>query len=127
MLSDGQKKFLAWKDHERNKLTVLAKWNEIDGTYRTLREMITSELYAAKADDSIIEPVFDSYRAKINAALPERIEFPEGGYCFIGPNRLNFSEVDGYPLTEVGRVDIKAIVDGVDFWAIVEECEAVLQ
>src|SRR4030095_15661048 len=89
----------------------LGNWTMIEPGAPSLEFTVDTALAASEVD---VRAVIKAYRAAINRALPESVWFL--GNQFIGPNRLTFAEVDGYPLTEVGRVDIKAIVDGIDFW-----------
>lgn len=66
--------------------------------------------------DEEVGAVADAYRDAINAALPEDVSLC--GDEFYG----TAGELDtaGYPTDEDGRLDIAAIIDGVDFWGIVE-------
>lgn len=69
------------------------------------------------ADDYDIDAIKADYRAAINEALPEGVTLV--GDEFIGPAHDADCDFDGYPTDEYGRLDIKAIVESVDFWAIV--------
>lgn len=69
------------------------------------------------ADDYDIDAIEADYRAAINDALPDGVSLC--GDEFIGPAHDADCDFDGYPTDEYGRLDIKAIVESVDFWAIV--------
>ena len=65
----------------------------------------------------MVSAVAAAYRAAINAALPDEVQLC--GDEFYGPA----FELDtaGYPVDEDGRLDIAAIIDGIDFWGIVDQ------
>ena len=67
--------------------------------------------------DNEVSAVAAAYRAAINAALPDEVQLC--GDEFYGPA----FELDtaGYPVDEDGRLDIAAIIDGIDFWGIVDQ------
>jgi len=60
----------------------------------------------------------DDYRAEINKALPPSVSL--SGVEFIGPNKLENGEWDGYPVDENGDLDIRAICESVDLESILE-------
>lgn len=59
-----------------------------------------------------------TYRDAINAALPDSVSLC--GNEFYGPAYEHDCDFDGYPMDEDGSLDIAAIIDGIDFWEIVE-------
>ena len=61
----------------------------------------------------------DAYRNAINEALPRSVTL--SGDEFYGPYYPADQNFDGYPLDGDGRLDIKAIIDGIDFWALAEK------
>jgi len=67
------------------------------------------------ADEYDVEAIADDYRQAINQALPPGVSLV--GNEFIGPAQPSPDQFDGYPHDEYS-VDIRAIVDSVDFWAI---------
>jgi hypothetical protein len=69
--------------------------------------------------DYDVDGLISAYRSAINAALPASVSLC--GDEFIGPYYEADQHFDGYPLTVDGSLDIKAIVDGVDFWSLVEK------
>ncbi|WP_405149414.1 hypothetical protein OG589_14440 [Sphaerisporangium sp. NBC_01403] len=71
------------------------------------------------ADDYDLDAVAADYRAAINDALPSSVSLC--GDEFIGPYYAEDRDFDGYPTDEDDRLDIKAIVEGIDFWAIAAE------
>lgn len=65
--------------------------------------------------DEAAAAITADYRAAINAALPDGVQLC--GEEFYGP--AGDINLDGYPVTEDGALDLDAIVQGIDFWAIV--------
>lgn len=67
-----------------------------------------------------VAEVASRFRAAINAALPGSVSLC--GNEFLGAAyRGDRADQDDYPHDEDGRLDLFAIVDGVDFWGIVEQ------
>ena len=64
------------------------------------------------------------FAAAINAALPDSVQLC--GDEFYGPAGFEVVdfEADGFPVDDDGALDIGAIIEGVDFWAIVESRDA---
>lgn len=71
--------------------------------------------------DYDLDALAAAYRNAINEALPEGMSL--NGNEFYGPYYAADANFDGYPHDEDGRLDIKAIVDSVDFWALAAEHE----
>jgi hypothetical protein len=69
------------------------------------------------ADDYDTDAIEADYRNAINEALPKGVSLC--GSEFIGPAYDADCDFDGYPTDEYGRLDIKTIVESVDFWEIV--------
>lgn len=72
-------------------------------------------------DDYDVDALTAAYRDAINDALPAEVTL--AGDEFLGPAKPDADEWDGYPTDDLGQLDIKAIVDGVDFWEIAEKYE----
>ncbi|MGI5423044.1 hypothetical protein [Actinomadura luteofluorescens] len=72
-------------------------------------------------DDYDVDALTAAYRDAINDALPAEVTL--AGDEFLGPAKPDTDEWEGYPTDDLGQLDIKAIVDGVDFWAIAEKYE----
>lgn len=79
------------------------------------------------AHDYDVEAITTDWAKAINEALPPHVTLT--GNEFIGPAYAKDQEFDGYPMQDVpagledeveGALDIKAIVESVDFWAIAE-------
>ncbi|MDQ0842383.1 hypothetical protein [Streptomyces sp. V1I6] len=79
------------------------------------------------ADDHDVDAIAADWSKAINEALPPNVALT--GDEFIGPAYAKDQEFDGYPMEDVpaslegeveGALDIKAIVESVDFWAIAE-------
>lgn len=66
-----------------------------------------------------VDAVAADYRTAINQALPPPVSLC--GDEFYGPAGYEVVdwESDGYPVDEDGALDIAAVVDSVNFWAIV--------
>jgi hypothetical protein len=69
------------------------------------------------ADDYDTDAIEADYRNAINEALPDGVSLC--GDEFIGP--AYDADFDGYPTDEYGRLDIRTIVESVDFWEIVSK------
>jgi len=69
------------------------------------------------ADDYDIDAIAADYRAAINEALPEGVTL--AGNEFFGPAHAADATWGPELEDEDGHLDIKSIVDSVDFWAIV--------
>ncbi len=84
---------------------------------------VEQSVYVALGDfasDYDLDAVVAGYRAAINEALPSSVSLC--GDEFIGPYHAEDADFDGYPTDEeTGRLDIKTIVEGIDFWAIAAE------
>ncbi|MET8985805.1 hypothetical protein ABZW49_10190 [Nonomuraea wenchangensis] len=95
------------------------------GTWTTRVERLSAnfETYVLEAFDSEGPDGFDidaieaDYRNAINDALPDSVSLC--GSEFYGPYESEDWAAAGYPTDEDGRLDIKAIVETIDFWEIV--------
>lgn len=98
--------------------TSYGTWNNNVEPFTLTVEQTVSEALGEFADEYDIPAIAAEYREQINAALPDSVSL----CCneFIGPYRQADTDFDGYPITEDGALDIKAIVASVDFWAIAE-------
>lgn len=86
----------------------------------TLRDYVDGSLQD-EYDDATTGRIAAAYRDAINAALPDSVQLC--GDEFYGPAYPTDDEFDDYP-TDEGRLDIGAVVESVDFWAIVEQVTA---
>ena len=78
-------------------------------------EQSALEAFGSECPDGFdFAAIVSEYRAAINGALPPSVTL--AGDEFTGPYEPG--EWDGYPVDQDGNLDIKAIVDGIDFWAI---------
>lgn len=93
------------------------------GSFYNHAEELTVESYVENAFGSEGPDGFDTasivaeFRNAINDALPDSVSLC--GNEFYGPAYEADQDFDGCPSTEDGDLDIKAIIDGIDFWAIV--------
>ncbi len=96
--------------------TEYGTWTDrINNHSHSVREDVIAAL-GDHVGDFDVEALIDAYRAAINSALPDDVSLH--GDLFFGPYYADNQHFDGYPLTADGRLDIKAIVDGIDFWAL---------
>lgn len=72
-------------------------------------------------DDYDFDTIVDEYREAINAALPQSVAL--SGDEFLGPYYEKDQDFDDYPTDEDGSLDIKAIVEDIDLWEIIERNE----
>lgn len=101
--------------------TTYGNWNNrVESGDLTVEQSITVALgdFAHEYDADAIAA---DYRAAINDALPEGISL--NGDEFYGPYYRDEVNLGGYPTDEDDRLDIKAIVDGIDFWEIAAKHE----
>lgn len=103
--------------------TSYGTWNRLVQNMSLTVEQDVQTALPADADgndysDEQIAAVVTAYRAAINAALPCGVALC--GDYFFGDYREEDCHFDGYPLNRDGNLDIGAIVESVDFWAIVE-------
>lgn len=73
------------------------------------------------ADEYDLDALEDDYLTAINAALPDGVFLV--GDEFHGPYHDEDADFDGYAQDEDGRLDIAAIVNGVDLMKLVEQHE----
>lgn len=66
------------------------------------------------------QAIVDDFREAINDELPEGVRLV--GDEFIGPFYRSDRQWDpeDYPMTDWGSLDISAIIEGIDFWAIAD-------
>ncbi|WP_018223843.1 hypothetical protein [Salinispora pacifica] len=91
--------------------TVYGTWNRIESLSLSVEQSVADYL-GDFVDDYDFAAVVGDYRAAINGALPDSVVL--SGDEFIGPYDAADRDFDGWPVDEDGRLDLKAIVDGVD-------------
>lgn len=97
-------------------MTDYGNWNNrVDPRARTVEQTIYEAL-GDYADEYDIDGIAADWRAAINEALPEGVAL--AGNEFIGPYHREFVTWDEDLEDEDGRLNIKAVVDGIDFWEI---------
>lgn len=97
-------------------------WNRtIDKHTLTLEQSVGDALNGEYTDEQL-DAVTEAYRDAINAALPDSVSLC--GNELYGPYETDDDEFAGYPQDDEGDLDIAAIVESVDFWAIVEKVTA---
>lgn len=78
------------------------------------------EAFGSEGTDGFdLEAIKAEYRNALNDALPPNVNLC--GSEFIGPAYPQPGEFADYPNDEYDRLDIKAVVESIDFWAIVEK------
>lgn len=106
--------------------TSYGSWHKAAGSSSlTLKGDVRDALLAGvdfnDYSDEQIGVVADAYRAAINEALPDTVSLC--GDEFYGPY-IGWGRSDhfsGYPMTEDDHLDIAGVVQGVDFWGVVEK------
>lgn len=100
---------------DRNATTSYGTWNNRVDEYAANFATSVCDALGDYPDDYDLDGLTAAYKAAINNALPARITLT--GDEFIGPAYVEPGEFDGYPHRD-GRLDLKKIVKGVDFWDI---------
>jgi len=101
--------------------TSYGTWaNRVDPRALTVEQTIYETL-GDYAGDYDIDAIAADYRDAINEALPEGVAL--AGNEFIGPYYAEDATWGPELKDKDGRLDIKAIVDSVDLWAIVAKHE----
>ncbi len=99
--------------------TSYGTWvNHIDCYCPTVEQHVALALEGHAADFDI-DGLVREYRAAINDALPPSVTL--NGDTFYGPYHEADRDFSGYPLTDEGNLDIKTIVESVDFWSLAEK------
>lgn len=99
--------------------TSYGTWcNRVD-PYSTSLEASVEDALGDFASDYDVDGLVAAYRRAINDALPPSVSLC--GDEFIGPWQPGPGEFDDYPHDEYGGLDIRAIVNSVDFWQLAEK------
>ncbi|MEW2415269.1 hypothetical protein AB0953_16360 [Streptomyces sp. NPDC046866] len=94
--------------------TSYGTWCNTINNYETSPETdLNNYLGSEDADNYDMDSIHLAYRQAIDAALPSDISLC--GDEFIGPAYPEPGEFDGYPQDEDGALDLKAIIEGIDF------------
>lgn len=101
--------------------TSYGTWNNRVEHFALTVEQTVVEALGDYAHEYDVEAIARDYRDAINKALPQGVTL--AGDEFIGPHHPNPREFEGYPVDDRGVLDIKAIVDTVDFWEIANRHE----
>lgn len=101
----------------RTNITYGTWTTKVDGFNVSLEATALNRFSADGVDGYDYAAVVTEYRAAINDALPDSVALV--GKEFIGPFTTDEDEFQDYPKDAFGQLDFKAIVDTVDFWAIV--------
>lgn len=103
--------------------TSYGNWHQKSRGGLTLRGDVADALLAGcdynDYTDEQIDAVADAYRDAINAALPDSVSLC-GDEFYGHAYEADCADQTNYPHDEYGTLDIPAIIDGVDFWDIVE-------
>lgn len=106
--------------------TEYGTWNNHgDASNRTVEASIADAVSGADSDwreemqaSGSFDRIAEAYRDAINEALPDGVSL--AGSNFYGPYRTEDQDFEGYPSDELGGLDIRAIIEEVDLWAIIE-------
>ncbi|MFI6496931.1 hypothetical protein [Nonomuraea typhae] len=101
--------------------TSYGTWNNRVDPYAANFETSIYEALGDYADTYDLDAIEAEYRSAINDALPSSVSLC--GSDFIGPYDAEDADFEGYPIDEDGRLDVKAIAEGIDFWAIAAKHE----
>lgn len=94
-------------------------WNTRVESYSANFETAVMEAFGSEGPDGFdFDAIVADYRAAVNEALPPGVSL--NGSEFYGPAYPEDADFDDYPTDEDGRLDIKTIVEGIDFWKIAE-------
>jgi hypothetical protein len=97
--------------------TTYGTWNNRVDTYSADFETYVMDAFGSEGADGFdFDAIVADYRDAINDALPASVSLC--GSEFVGPYYEADYDFDGYPTDDDGRLDIKAIVESVDFWEI---------
>lgn len=99
--------------------TSYGTWNnKVDRHCLTVEQSVVEAFGTESTDGFDVDAITADYREAINTALPPRVHLI--GDEFTGPARPDEDEYAGYPVDDDGNLDIRAIVDGIDLWSIIE-------
>jgi hypothetical protein len=108
------------KEPDMTTTTSYGTWTNRVEQYSANFETSVMDAFGSDGTEGFdFDAIVADYRNAINAALPNSVSLC--GSEFIGPYHADDCDFDGYPMDEDDRLDIKTIVESVDFWAIVEK------
>ncbi|MCX4543753.1 hypothetical protein [Streptomyces sp. NBC_01565] len=94
--------------------TSYGTWcNQINDFETSPEQGLNSYLGDQDPDEYDMDSIHLAYRRAIDDALPPSVSLC--GDEFIGPAHIDDGEFDGYPTDEFGGLDLRAIVEDVDF------------
>lgn len=97
--------------------TSYGSWTRVDSGSARMVDSVRVAL-GEDAAHYDVDDIADDWRRAINDGLPLGVSLC--GDDFYGPYADADRVFDGYPVGEDGALDLKAIVDAVDLWAIVD-------
>lgn len=106
--------------------TIYGTWcSLVNGTSDSPESDVLAYISGGDADwrerleqSGALEQIGREFRQAIDDALPDGVSLC--GREFLGPAYAQGSDFEGYPLTDDGRLDFAAIIEGVDLAPIVE-------
>ena len=102
--------------------TSYGTWTNRVEQYSADFETYVMEAFGSEGPEGFdFDAIVADYREAINDALPDSVSLC--GSEFIGPYESEDWAAAGYPTDEYDRLDIKAIVETVDFWEIAAKHE----
>lgn len=98
--------------------TTFGTWNNHgDRMGLTVAQTITEAFGSEGPEGFDTDAIESDYREAINAALPAGVSL--AGDEFYGPAYPAEQDFDGFDTDEHGDLDVKAIIEGIDLWAII--------
>lgn len=97
--------------------TSYGTWNNRVAPFSADFETYVTEAFGSEGIDGFdFDAIVADYRNAINDALPDGVSLC--GSEFIGPYESQDWAAAGYPTDEDNRLDVREIVEGIDFWEI---------
>lgn len=103
-------------------MTNFGDWNDVEAYSTRITDTVAAAL-GDHAGDYDLDALVNAYRDAINEALPDSVVL--AGNEFYSPHHVGEGEFADYPTDQDGRLDVKAIVEGVDFWKLAAQHERV--
>jgi hypothetical protein len=100
--------------------TSYGTWSSRAVRYSLTVDQTVGDALNGEYTDEQVTAVTRAYRDAINAALPDSVSL-NGDEFYGNAHEADCTDQADFPHDADGRLDIAAIVETVDFWAIVEQ------